>query len=278
MKKTKIIIPALGMLLLSTAASVTGTVAWFAMNSTVTASGMNIQAKSDSAYLVVSEALNGTYDTDANSMVLSPAVDQQSGAPGLKLVTPLNVANNVAYYESLTNKNHKNNDEPDPITTTPTKFTNAASVLWGTTVSSDPAQVQANNVTDLVGGDGFENGSLENYVQISELFFKVKTVDANGTNLRCSKVTFADGTNSIAASGRVLLVSEEGKYQLFKLVDGEVTAAENGSDSALVATVTHNTASKVTCFFYFDGTDAAAYTDNATDLTGVTASFEFKIA
>ena len=53
MKKTKIIIPAMGLLLLSTAASVTGTVAWFAANATVTATGMSVTAKSDSVFLEI---------------------------------------------------------------------------------------------------------------------------------------------------------------------------------------------------------------------------------
>ena len=52
MKKTKIIIPALGLLLLSTAASVTGTVAWFAANASVTASGMQLQAKAEQGILI----------------------------------------------------------------------------------------------------------------------------------------------------------------------------------------------------------------------------------
>ena len=60
MKKTKIIIPALGLLLLSTAASVTGTVAWFASNSTVTATGMQITAKTDSSYLLIGSGENDT--------------------------------------------------------------------------------------------------------------------------------------------------------------------------------------------------------------------------
>ena len=56
MKKTKIIIPALGLLLLSTAASVTGTVAWFSMNNSVSATGMNIQAKAESGIVISNEA------------------------------------------------------------------------------------------------------------------------------------------------------------------------------------------------------------------------------
>ncbi|MBO4353449.1 MAG: hypothetical protein J5860_00765, partial [Clostridia bacterium] len=136
--------------------------------------------------------------------------------------------------------------------------------------------VQASNVTELVGGSGFDNGTLADYVQVSELWFKIAAGNVMGENLKCTKVTFTAGTNSIAASGRVLLVSETGKYQLFKLVNGNVTSAETDSDTALLATV-NQTPQKITAFFYFDGTDAAAYSDNATDLTGVTAAFEFQI-
>ena len=270
MKKTKIIIPALGMLLLSTAASITGTVAWFSANQQVTASGMNIRATSGSAYLVISETENGTFDTDANAMVLNPAVDNETGAPALKLVTPLNVASNVAYYANQTDASA----EP-AVTTTPSKFTNAASVLWGTANSSDPTQVQASNVPSLVGGTGFDNGTIANYVQSSELWFKILPGNVNATNLKCSKVTFTAGTNSIAASGRALIVSETGKYQLFKLTNGDVTSTLSG-DTSLLAEVT-TTAQKLTCFFYFDGTDDVAYTNMATDLSAVTASFTFNV-
>ncbi len=56
MKKTKIIIPALGVMLLSTAASVTGTVAWFSMNSFVNATQMRVLAKAEKGILISNEA------------------------------------------------------------------------------------------------------------------------------------------------------------------------------------------------------------------------------
>ena len=56
MKKTKIIIPALGMLLLSTAASVTGTVAWFSMNNFVNATQMKVTAKAESGIVISNQA------------------------------------------------------------------------------------------------------------------------------------------------------------------------------------------------------------------------------
>ena len=52
MKKTKVIIPALGILLLSTAASVTGTVAWFSSNASVSATGMSVKARTDEALVI----------------------------------------------------------------------------------------------------------------------------------------------------------------------------------------------------------------------------------
>ena len=70
MKKTKIIVPALGMLLLSTAASVTGTVAWFAMNSSVTATGMQVTAKADGFFLEITGAADsGAYSNTGTSNV-----------------------------------------------------------------------------------------------------------------------------------------------------------------------------------------------------------------
>ena len=69
MKKTKIIVPALGVLLLSTAASVTGTVAWFSMNNFVTAEGMNVKAKAENGIVISNAAAaNGYWKDSATSL------------------------------------------------------------------------------------------------------------------------------------------------------------------------------------------------------------------
>ena len=60
MKKTKIIVPALAMLLLGTAASVTGTVAWFSMNTSVTVTGMEVKTKVSSNLLIAGDTLDST--------------------------------------------------------------------------------------------------------------------------------------------------------------------------------------------------------------------------
>ena len=68
MKKTKVIIPALGMLLLSTAASVTGTVAWFSANASVDANGMKVKVAATYG-IVISNAVDGTYAEAADSAI-----------------------------------------------------------------------------------------------------------------------------------------------------------------------------------------------------------------
>ena len=61
------------------------------------------------------------------------------------------------------------------------------------------------------------------------------------------------------------------------MVDGEVTSPESGSSASLIASMTPGTSYSVDVFFYFDGTDSSAYTNNATDLTGVSADLLFGI-
>lgn len=105
MKKTKVIIPALGILLLSTAASVTGTVAWFSANSTVQANGMKVKATTSES-LVIRDKTPVQTDTSvtftAAATTLSPATHDSTYATyttGLKFVTnpeSVNAATGVA--------------------------------------------------------------------------------------------------------------------------------------------------------------------------------------
>ena len=66
MKKTKIIIPSLGLLLLSTAASVSGTVAWFSANSSVKVSGMQVTTKVSGNLLIAEDNASDDYYSTAN--------------------------------------------------------------------------------------------------------------------------------------------------------------------------------------------------------------------
>lgn len=84
MKKTKIVVPALAVLLLSTAASVSGTVAWFSMNTSVTVTGMSVTTKVSSNLQIAATNLEANYTdaiTQARSGILEPA-SSVTGADG----------------------------------------------------------------------------------------------------------------------------------------------------------------------------------------------------
>ena len=85
MKKTKVIIPALGILLLSTAASVTGTVAWFSSNASVSATGMSVRAHTDEALVIglshtVGSAVTVSLTDKNDNVSLIPVTYKAAGA------------------------------------------------------------------------------------------------------------------------------------------------------------------------------------------------------
>lgn len=76
MKKSKIIVPALGILVLSTAASITGTVAWFSSNASAKVEGMQVTTKVSSNLLISGENVEANYGAQlrqGRTGILEPA-------------------------------------------------------------------------------------------------------------------------------------------------------------------------------------------------------------
>ena len=73
MKATRKLIPAIAMLLISAVMMSTATFAWFSTNTSVTAGGMAIQAKSETIFLQIVNG-NGTFDDDADQVNATKAL------------------------------------------------------------------------------------------------------------------------------------------------------------------------------------------------------------
>ena len=107
MKKTKILAPALGILTLSMAASVTGTVAWFSSNATVTAAGMTISAVTATNLFInnstITDGVFGAITPGGTMITLGDAgksvadITDTHGADARKLV-PVSPINNFETY------------------------------------------------------------------------------------------------------------------------------------------------------------------------------------
>lgn len=90
MKNARKLIPALAMLLVSAILMTTASYAWFSMNTTVTATGMTVNAKADGVYLIINEG--GTF----NSAGTAKDVTSTHAATSLKPVAPVTAIVNGA--------------------------------------------------------------------------------------------------------------------------------------------------------------------------------------
>ena len=249
MKKTKVIIPALGLLLLSTAASVTGTVAWFAANGTVSATGMEVKATSESSFLQIQKS---DVAWDASAAQTTIAINNSPIAE----IKPTHVSKE-ATAESLT------------------AYDGGTTFVLVEAFSNDPAAyAHTTNYSTIAVGD-YADYALKTDVKIR---LKPNSGAANATNLKVTDVTIAaktqspdDVTDGLLPSLRAFVLSPTAGV-IWK--NGQrVEGAANDIISASIDT----TGITVSIYVYFDGEDSACYTNNALTPDDYTVSVSFAI-
>ena len=251
MKKTKVIIPALGLLLLSTAASVTGTVAWFAANSSVTATGMKVKAKSDNEFLQIAAASATWNDTD-------PFTTVEINNTTAKEIKPTHVAASLAEGGA--------------------SYTNYA----GSTSAIVWLDARSNNVANAAHSGAFTNvtaSATTDYTLLNELKVRIKPgTAASASNFRVSSVAFAaveqsgtDVTDGLINSLRVLVVGADAG------VVWKNGSYVEGATNSIVDAEVDTTGANVSVYVYFDGEDESCYTNNAITPDDYTVSITFAV-
>ena len=249
MKKTKIVIPALGMLLLSTAASVTGTVAWFAANATVNAEGMAITAKTDSEFLVISKSS----DLTANAATVSLAAPTGT-------VLPTNWRQNPTNYSWVT----------------------------GAGTATNNGAINSSGYTSLTIAESGNFGSADskNYYVYDTVYIGLavgSSTPANTKLLKCN-ATFAAGTASnLNKCLTIGLDVEDDKGTANdldeRLIMGNASSATvNGTHTLLTGDQLSTTAIAIKIYAFFNGDDTNCTTENAIDLDAITVNLSFVLA
>ena len=272
MKKTKIIIPALGLLVLSTAASVSGTVAWFSMNNTVSATAMQLKVKADDGILI-SNSAKSEWSDSADATVTSATLLPTSAAA---VATPTFVTANstnadqaqagqaVANYSSL-------------------------SLTWTGAASSEGI--------GFVDEGQTPNGSLDTtekaYVLLNKFYIKSSGATISATNnetlLYINDVSVAPGnaTNQVDNALRVLVVVNTDAFVYAPVIDvasatttlsyrwkntTDVTAKPATAYDQACASVTSisnldASATAISIYCYYEGEDANC---KSTNISGIT--------
>lgn len=251
MKKFKKLIPALCMLLVSAVLVGTSTYAWFSMNDNVTVTGLQVTAKTDQHYLIISETANSVDALHALTAKDSKTVD-------------FNVSGDAAKVA------------PCVPATTVVDATSAATVgNWGYAVSDDPADVNAGAATTaLTKFDGYVIQKtvymtlVENSVDVNGLTATVEIKNTATGVITAAKVLLAVSTGT----GSTATAVTNGAYK-FGTTDTDAVDLKTGVISA-------STLVKVDVYIYLDGTDSSIYTNNMTklDTAKITLTFNTKTA
>lgn len=241
-RKSKIIIPALGMLLLSTAASITGTVAWFAANNIVNVNAMTVTANSDTAYLLI-----GNEDANTVSLVQSgkaTTVTAKNATSSLLPAAHETLATNVGY------------STIEATSGSPVKYSN-----WYYGYSADPAASDLNTETkSYVASDKFDK-----YVLLNKFYVCTAVGSNQMTDLRVNNLTVTTAGDSAV---KTIVASSTANEEFAASATGDRTNPVH-----LASTVTDSALVELRVYIYWDGNDTDVYTNGIADLKDTSVSF-----
>lgn len=251
MKKTKVIIPALGMLLLSTAASVTGTVAWFAANATVQANGMKITAKTDSEFLVISKSS----DLTANAS----SVDLSYPAEGQVLPTNWRKDNENVYHW-----------------------------VTGAGTATDNGTINTSGYTNLTISESanFGSASTKNYYVYDTIYVGLAVGSSQPSSSKLLKCNATFAATKSSDLNKCLTIGLDAEPVMSttadldeRLVMGNASSATvNGTATLLNGGQLSTTAVAIKIYAFFNGDDTNCTTENAINLDAITINLSFVLA
>lgn len=238
MKKMRKLIPALCMLLLSATMLTTSTFAWFSMNKEVRATGMQITAKSDSIYLLISSAK--------------------------KTASEIQTENAITTALTITSEDSKVYPSAHKAITNISEAATATNWYYDIAVDSS-ASTGKGTQTEL------SSTNFSQYVLHKTVYMTVAKGSNPATNI---KVSASITSNSTATGGSATLAP-------VKVLVGvganivELDSTTTSSDTVLVASLDDASVETVEIYIYYNGADAAVYTNNIANLDGANIDLTF---
>lgn len=290
MKKTKVIIPAMGLLLLSTAASITGTVAWFAANASIQVTNMQVKAKAEGGVAIAAYSYTATSVSDGNSAGYNDTLTNANFTAPLSTayadtatysqasaaeLSPTSTADTTAWYHA--NSNSENNY--------------AASGAYQTLAA---ANLKADGL--FVSGDG--TASATQYKIDAQYFlyqkFSVKATATGQFSLWVSAITVSGETNSAALNDSLRIAVKHGSESvaffapMYASDDATTlyyysgsartagTPAKGSAPNTQIANQTVTTAATdLQIWVYYEGEDENCKTINASDVDTLSINMTF---
>ena len=264
MKKFKKLIPALCMLLVSAVMLGSTTFAWFSMNNTVTATGMEIKAEVPTQLLIKT-------DGDWGNTVAFVHKENTETVTMAEKVVPVS-ASNLTVGETLNGKFYK-------LTEAGMKKVNETGSLKGVTIGPD---YNYSTNTEDFGETKIDYFADDFSLQLAgKLQATAGKVTAKA--VISSKEATATSLDEITKALHIVITDKDGKVIINKDCGelGALTITAGASkqlDLGDVHTFTGNNETKeLVIYVFYDGNDSDCKNANAVDISGLSISLEFKL-
>ncbi len=240
----------------------TSTFAWFSMNTEVTATGMQVDVKSNNAFLLINTGENDTAaEIQAAKLVTIPLTvsDEQAVVFPSKPLEASEIGSGKLFAEGT------------PVTD---QATAAVAANWYTAYNNNPAAS-----TDSVKNAHLLNTTVDDQYEFSKYVIKrtayitlAQGSDAAHNLTVNATIAKKDGeTAENIAAVRVLVVTQNNNMAVLKV--GQASASLHTTDFD----ITDTSVVTVDIYIYYDGSDSAVTTNNAANLAAATVSLAFDV-
>ncbi len=244
----KKLIPAICMTLIAAVMLASSTFAWFSMNTSVTANGMEVVAKSDNTYLLISSTNSGAGAIQTENSIL----------------TTLAVANPKVYPCAPVTKSTETDKLSGTAIVTGANASTVGNWYTANAGASDKADIDWDTAKVLTTFTGYV---------IQETVYLTVAKGANAANnLKVTPTIAKSGESGTSVdAARVLITTSDGGFAI--LNKDSVAVDIKGSNTNL----TDSTVLTVNIYIYIDGNDATVNTNNAVNLAMATISLLFSV-
>jgi hypothetical protein len=261
MRKFKKLIPALALLLVSLVLVSTASYAWFSMNTQVTATGMQVNTKSNSTFLLINKD-----DNDTAAEIQSAGV----------ITVPLTVSDLEATVLPARPKyaSEIGSGKRFETGTAVTSATTAATVgNWYTANNNNPASANdsVKNIHDLEASGTYQ---FDKYVIKKTVYLTLAVGSEHAHNLTVTPTITLKGESPTDITGVRVLVATGSNYAI---LDSTMSGVAQSLHATSDTTFTDSTVVTVDIYIYYDGEAAAVYTNNAANLAGANISLAFDV-
>lgn len=261
----KKLIPAICMTLIAAVMLASSTFAWFSMNTQVTATGMQVVAKSDNTYLLISST-NSTAETIQTENKITTALTVSDADAKVYPCAPATSSTEVGYL--TTSGKTVDGATIETAGVEVTNATTAAAVTnWYTAnaAASDASIINADTARQLTNFSG--------YVIQKTVYLTVAKGANAANNLKVTPTIAVKSGESgtLVDAARVLITTNDGGFAILDEDSGEVDIS--GYNTSL----TDSTVLTVNIYIYIDGNDSTVFTNNAVNLAMATISLLFSV-